>query len=196
MAKIEILKIHKGKKGTYWNLIHTTKNGFDRHSIVEMSRQCVIGEELEVPSTVYKSIDWMEFCPIDGVSTNMSANNGDHLNRYTKNTKLNFGLYKGYEIGIIYAMDPTYLEWCIFNVEAFFIEDLQELQEYCIVKISSNYLMAREIGIPNFCLLIDEFESVEELSNTFGMANVKYRFKPEIIEINEKKRLNAKAVIN
>ncbi len=48
---------------------------------------------------------------------------------YNEESKLDFGMYRGYEIGIVYVFDPGYLDWCINNISGFHITDLNELME-------------------------------------------------------------------
>jgi len=51
---------------------------------------------------------------------------------YNKDSKLDFGMYKGYELGIVFVFDPSYIEWCINNIDNFFISDLNELMQYSV----------------------------------------------------------------
>ena len=89
---------------------------------------------------------------------------------------------------LVYAFDPEYLEWCINNIGTFFINDLEQLQNFGVLKIREGYSIHREVGIPNICALIDEFETIQDLTSYFGIANIKYRFENEVIALNEGKK--------
>ncbi len=50
-----------------------------------------------------------------------------HPFKYKSNQRINFGQYKGIEIGTIFLYDPEYLEWLIIDKDHFCIEDLDLL---------------------------------------------------------------------
>lgn len=49
---------------------------------------------------------------------------------YLINSKFDFGMYSGYDVGLVYIFDPNYIKWCIHNVDEFCIDDLEDLQRY------------------------------------------------------------------
>jgi hypothetical protein len=113
---------------------------------------------------------------------------------YNKNSKLDFGMYKGYELGIVYVFDPSYVGWCINNIDRFYISDLNELKEYAVIneKLDWQYKM---IGDPSLIPNIDIFETFQELIDNVDLGEKKYIFSDETLKINESKYTNQKHVI-
>lgn len=105
---------------------------------------------------------------------------------YNKNSKLDFGMYKGYDLGIVYVFDPSYIDWCINNIDKFHISDLAELKELGVIneKLDWQYKM---IGDPSLIPNIDVFDTFEELIENIDLGEKKYNFSEETIEKNEEK---------
>ncbi len=108
------------------------------------------------------------------------------IGRYNKNTKLDFGMYKGYELGVVYIFDPSYIDWCINNLNNFYITDLIELKEYNVLNIELNWEY-RTVGIPNLFINIDVFETFEEFIANVQFEENKYDFSPETLQKNASK---------
>lgn len=66
-----------------------------------------------------------------------------HPAKYRSNQRINFGQYKGIEIGTIFLYDPEYIEYLIREKSHFCIEDL-------------NYLI--ENGVINTTVWVDKFK--------------------------------------
>ncbi len=116
--------------------------------------------------------------------------------RLSKNEKFNFGLYKGYDVGIIYLFDSRYIEWCIENIDDFCIVDLDELLKYNIFNNYTAIEGKRGIGIPNIVVGIDIFETFDDLVSNIGnqikidnKLKGKYKtvFKPETLQLNRER---------
>ncbi len=105
---------------------------------------------------------------------------------YNKDSKLDFGMYKGYELGIVFVFDPSYIEWCINNIDNFFISDLNELMQYSVYneELDCRYRM---IGDPSLIPYIDVFDTFQELLENVDLGDKKYEFSDESIKINQSK---------
>ena len=103
---------------------------------------------------------------------------------YNKNSKLDFGMYKGYELGIVYVFDPSYIDWCINNIERFHITDLMELKEYSVINKDLEWQI-RDFGDPSLISNIDVFETFQELIDNAILGDDKYEFSDETLKINE-----------
>ncbi|HPS72614.1 MAG TPA: hypothetical protein PLM70_10185 [Bacteroidales bacterium] len=108
---------------------------------------------------------------------------------YNKDSKLDFGMYKGYELGIVYVFDPSYVDWCINNIDRFYISDLDELKEYGVIneKLDWQYKM---IGDPSLIPNIDIFDTFQELIDNVNLGEKKYNFSDETLKKNESKSFN------
>ena len=105
---------------------------------------------------------------------------------YNKNTKLDFGMYKGYELGIVYVSDPSYIDWCINNIDRFYISDLKELMEYSVINKSLNWEY-RMIGEANLVIDLDTSETFQDLIDNYDLGDKKYIFSEDTIRKNESK---------
>jgi hypothetical protein len=103
---------------------------------------------------------------------------------YNKNSKLDFGMYKGYELGIVYVFDPSYIDWCINNIEKFHVSDLNELKEIGIIneKLDWQYKL---IGDPSLIPNIDAFETFKELTENVDLGEKRYKFNEETLNKKE-----------
>jgi hypothetical protein len=103
------------------------------------------------------------------------------------NSHLNFGMYKGYELGIVYAFDPIYVEWCIQNIDSFYINDIEKLSRNKVVYKPVSYQAFREFGHAEHHILINEFKNIQDL-NVSGINNSIFSFSVESKILNEKKK--------
>jgi hypothetical protein len=106
--------------------------------------------------------------------------------KYYKNTKLDFGIYKGVELGIVYAFDPGYVDWCINNIYSFYVVDLEELIKYGVINQELDW-QYKNIGEKDLIPNIDAFDTFEELLNTMELDKRILFFEKETIEKNRKK---------
>ncbi len=102
---------------------------------------------------------------------------------YKNNTRFDFGMFKGYELGIVYVFDPSYIDWCINNINGFCVIDLDKLQKYSIVNPKVD-VRIKMVGEPGLIEGIDIFETFEELVENLDLGNNKFIFTEETIEIN------------
>ena len=100
---------------------------------------------------------------------------------YKKDSVIDFGIYKGYKVGMIYTFDPSYIEWCINNVDKFYIIDLNELKELSVINEGSGWkgsvLGPSEIGM-------DAFETIEEAQKIIKDIAGKHIFTNKTLENN------------
>ena len=110
------------------------------------------------------------------------------LRNYDKNTKIDFGMYSGYELGIVYVFDPFYINWCIINIEWFHIKDLHELRHFGVTKVDYKFLeLQRKLGDSSLVEGIDEFESFQEMISKVNLGNYLFPFKKEVVLYNFQK---------
>ena len=155
MVKIKVLKTHKDKSGMNWVILESLTDGCYLHTLGRTDEDLKAGDEWDVPSDGFNFLDWAEFQSVRSkadIKTNFLKT--EVSKGYSINSKINFGLYEGYQLGLVYAFDPTYLEWCIDNIETFYINDLEQLQSFGVFKVMEGYSMHREAGIPNFYSII------------------------------------------
>jgi hypothetical protein len=105
------------------------------------------------------------------------------MRRYRKNTVLNFGKFKGYEIGIVYVFSPAYIEWAIDNIEDFCIVDLDELMQYSVIDETPGWIYTDASLIPN----IDVFDTFKELIENVDLGSEKYEFSEDTLAKNREK---------
>lgn len=133
-------------------------------------------------------IDWYPIEPEIDPEREDNLNNMPKPRRNNRSAKMNFGLYECYTIGIVYAFDPDYIEWCIRTIDDFYIRDLEELIKFKVYNNSRKYTPAREIGLPNVFSLIDAYEFIEELDYEMRACSREFIFSPDLVELNAKKR--------
>jgi len=105
---------------------------------------------------------------------------------YNKNSILDFGMYKGYELGIVYVFDPCYIDWRINTIDKFYITDLSELKRYGILNENLEW-QYRMIGDPSLIPNIDIFDNFQELIVHVDLGDKKYQFSNETLKKNEDK---------
>jgi hypothetical protein len=109
---------------------------------------------------------------------------------YKKESILDFGLYKGYELGIVYVFDPMYIDWCINNIENFYIADIEELMDYVLINENLNW-QYRANGDSSIIPGIDDFKTYKELIENKDIGNKKNQFSNRTLlknKINSSKR--------
>jgi hypothetical protein len=84
------------------------------------------------------------------------------MTKYNKFTKVGFGMYKGYELGIIYICDPEYVEWSINNVADFSVEDISDLQDHYVINDKIDYSL-RLIGDPELVPYLNIFSIIQRI---------------------------------
>ena len=108
--------------------------------------------------------------------------------RYNKDSKLDFGVYKGYELGIVYVFDPPYISWCINNIDKFCISDLDELKEYGVVNQEIDWHI-KLIGDPNLIPFIDAYDTFQELLENIDLGDNKFIFTEATLSKNKDKQI-------
>jgi len=166
MINMTVINSGKGQDSKFWCLVQTVIDGIKMHSVIVTIRKMEIDEEIEISQDLHKKLQWMPFA---------------------KTKHLKFGLFKGYELGVIYSLDPTYIEWCILNIPFFYISNLEELHQYGIVRLNTNYNY-RDLNYAGVIPLIDSFKTIQEITEKIGMANIDFRLSDQAILLNRKKK--------
>lgn len=185
---ITVLNTGKSKAENYWVLIQTEFNVQKYHAVVYSITPRVINETIEFPKDKLKTIDWQ----LSGNPNRFRLfPTGGKPNRskkgFDKNTVLNFGLYRNYELGIVYAFDFKYIEWCIFNVEEFYLNDIEELIDIGVYRESGEYEENRDIHFAEYYSFIKEFRTIQKLDETLGILNSSFRLSDRAIKLNNLK---------
>jgi len=106
------------------------------------------------------------------------------MNRYyEKNTKIDFGMYKGYELGVVFLFDPRYIDWCINNIDDFCVGELANLANHYVINIEVDSRI-RLINEPHLIEGIDLFDTFDEFIQNYGFEDMKYSFSEETLKIN------------
>ena len=180
-----VINSGKGQDSKFWCLVQTVIDGIKMHSVIVTIRKMEIDEEIEISQDLHKKLQWMPFAKTKHLSTQRS--NVFLPTKFGINTKFKFGLFKGYELGVIYSLDPTYIEWCILNIPFFYISNLEELHQYGIVRLNTNYNY-RDLNYAGVIPLIDSFKTIQEITEKIGMANIDFRLSDQAILLNRKKK--------
>ena len=104
--------------------------------------------------------------------------------KYFKDSVLDFGMFKGYELGLVYVFDPSYIDWCINNIDGFCVIDLDELLNYSVVNTELD-VRIRMVNEPALIKGIDFFSSFQELIENLNIGDKKYIFNQETIFRNK-----------
>lgn len=113
---------------------------------------------------------------------------------YNKTSKLDFGMYKGYDLGIVYIFDPSYIDWCINNIDRFYITDLDELKELEVVNESLDW-QYKMIGDPSLIPNIDAFDFQDLIDNNISLGYKKYKFSEGTLNKNALKSNSSNHVL-
>ncbi len=103
---------------------------------------------------------------------------------------MKFGMYEGYEVGIVYSFDAPYLEWCIENISNFYIDDLEYLEEFGVISYNRDYNIIREIGDGSLNEWLNYFSTIQDIVREIGLAYTKYRFSQSARSLNKEKIRN------
>jgi hypothetical protein len=96
-------------------------------------------------------------------------------------TRLNFGFYRGLDLGTVYVFDPGYIEWCINNIPSFSVYCIEELQTISVF-IKELYWEYKATGTHNANMFI--YNSYRELIYNIDPGERKFIFNDNTIEIN------------
>lgn len=182
MNKAKVIKSAKGQKNTFWALL---KNNGNKYSFFNTSRILETGE-IFTDKKIFDSVVWLPF----ESTKHLNLNKESAISGYNRNSKLDFGMYEGYEVGIIYSFDVQYIIWCIENVESFYIEDLNILHNFGIMRWNNGYQKHRELRVSDFNTSINQFSNIQEIVKNIGMAFLQYRLPLEVQELNYYKKQN------
>jgi len=103
------------------------------------------------------------------------------ITAYNKNSKLNFGKYKGYVLGMVYVFDPSYIEWCIKNIIGFCITDLDELVQISVMDEFPSWKYPDPSMIPG----LNIFDTFQEFIDNYKLGDEKFTFDRNVFSINQ-----------
>ena len=135
----------------------------------------IVDNQIELPKDVDKKLLWTE---------SRSKLDDDKGKRLSFRSMFNFGLYKGFEIGLVYAFDMYYVGWCIRNIENFAIEDLAILQEIGVFKHPEKYESYRD-KFPDVPDIMSVYSGIIDLYKDLPVLNPKIRLPEEVYYLNE-----------
>ena len=102
---------------------------------------------------------------------------------YNKNSVLDFGEYKGYELAWIHVAIPAYIYWCINYLDCFHISDLCELEKFHVLSRKSRLKSDKwGYGLPFW----DMYENMLELNKYVEIGNETFVYDSFTHEKNNK----------
>ncbi|MPR31781.1 hypothetical protein [Salmonirosea aquatica] len=182
MKRIEIVKSGKALTQDCWALLRNDNQEYSVITTIDL----VEPKETEMDDKIYRTIQWLPFSSTTHLDNKVSTSKV----AYFKNSKLNFGMYKGYEVGIVYSFDAPYLEWCIENISNFYIADLDVIEEFGVIRYNDKYDIVREIGDGSLNTWLNYFSTIQDIAREIGFAYTKYRFSESAQLINNERMRN------
>jgi hypothetical protein len=183
--KAEILARGKSTKHQeYWLLVQKSIDNKLYHAVLWIAKELPHDHSsIEIPFEISKIVIWEPSGAHFFLPPNKPPSNGI----MTINSKLKFGLYKGFEIGIVYAFDIAYFSWMIENIEHFCVMDIDLLTNTGVFRSARKFSANREMGVSNFDKFMCEFESIQLLSQSTKILNNEIKLKSYIIDLNNTK---------
>lgn len=89
----------------------------------------------------------------------------------------------------MYLFDPGYLEWCIKEIDDFFIVDLKALEQFGVFPLR-NESIKELLGVtndPSLSPWTNEWESIQDYAKAVGYADTSYRFPEVVRKLNDEK---------
>jgi hypothetical protein len=184
--KLEIIDKDRCKSvNRTWILVRRSELGRDYHAVLYSSHDVQhFGKEIDVPMD--KTISW-EPSGFSDVDVKEIRHNSSLLGGYAINSVLKFGLYSGFEVGIVYAFDISYVSWLIENVDDFCLQDLDVLEKIGVFRQANRILPSRMYGSPTADRLMSEFRTIQELVSRFKILNTEIMLSDEVRELNRLK---------
>lgn len=177
MKKIGIIKSGRALTQDCWALVRNENREYGTITTIDL----VEPKETEIDQKLYKAIKWLPFKSTTHLDLKIIRSETD----YYRNSVLKFGMYKGYEVGLVYSFDAPYLEWCIDNISDFCINDLDELEEFGVIRYNPRYEIIREIGDGSLNEWINYFSSIQDIVREIGLAFTKFRFSESTRALNK-----------
>jgi hypothetical protein len=106
------------------------------------------------------------------------------MRQYYKYSKFSFGMYNDYEVGLVFVVDPGYIEWCILNISGFCLTDLNELLKGGFVKQVKDQWANRRVGEPEYNIHFEAYDSYDHITQEVMMSTDYYDFSDEAINLN------------
>lgn len=176
-----------------WAIITTYINNKLYHQYAQPIKFLHEGNEYDLSPEMMKHIKWQESgskktSNLINKKTYVFKNTPDSRRGYSFSSTFRFGMYKDYQIGMVYALDIGYIEWCIFNIEGFFIIDIEELQSLGVFRKSHKYEPHRNYRFPEHLALLKVFKTIQELDKVFPFLNSDVKISEEALTLNNIRR--------
>jgi hypothetical protein len=182
--KVEIIKSGYSIKGGGWIVVQKCIQNVKLHTslYVDLDLADKVGIEFEIPKSLNDKNHWTKSGKSIFIKAVCEYEIGPY--RLSLTSVFSFGLYNGIEVGIVYAFDIKYIEWCILNVDNFVIVDLFILQDIGIIEGPKKYAVHRNTT-PEMLSFMYEFKSILILAKEVPVLNPEYRLETKIYLMNQ-----------
>ena len=180
--QVKIVKSGPTQVDNYWVLLRNDKGDYG----VAIRKEVVIPTLTEISYQLFQTIQWYNFENTQNLDLNRALSS---FRGYNRNSKFDFGMYEGYEVGIVYSFDAAYIDWCIHNVENFFITDLEVLEKFGIIRWNGNYEIYRELKEGTLNQWCNYFNSIQDIVQQIGMSFTKYHL-PAVTKSKNKEKID------
>lgn len=182
MKKIEVIKSGRTLTQDCWALLRNESNKYGTITTNDL----IDTKDIEIDSKLFRTIEWLPFESTSHLDLKVVKSEMG----YCRNSILKFGLYEGFEVGIVYSFDAPYLEWCIDNIPNFCIIDLDDLEKFGVIRNNRGYDIIREIGVGNLNKWLHYFASIQNIVREIGMACTSYRISHSAKLLNKERARN------
>ncbi len=109
------------------------------------------------------------------------------MKAYSTNSILRFGMFDGYQLGVAFVFAPSYIEWCINNIDDFFISDIDTLKRQRVAKRTSVWL-DHDLGMPHLSWPeIEVCETLDDVNKNIDLSNKTYEFSKRALDLNQRR---------
>lgn len=166
-----------------WIVVQKVDNNALYHtSLYTIKKVDPSNPEIDIPRNIDQNSLWTKSGYPIILDISLALN--PRVNGYYLTSKLDFGLYEGIEVGMVYALDILYIEWCILNIDDFVIIDLFKLQDIGVFSRPRKNAIHRD-KTPLALKFLYEFKSILELVKEVPVLNPEYRLDTSVYLANQ-----------
>lgn len=168
-----------------WILISRNEKRSQYHSVIySRLNSSAIGDTIPIPTDAIPDV-WHNSG--QGIGRYIKELSYHSCEGYTLNSEMDFGLYRGLQVGMIYAFDIAYVGWLIKEVTEFYLQDLELLQLFGAFKAyNDNFTWRRYAGyIDPF---MHEFDTIQEFASCVKVLNPEVKLPQDLVDLNHEKR--------